>query len=177
MAYWRNTPGHSWLVLNGEETSRVPDFARRTDYEEDTEWSLAVMSLPELANDPKLFGGPAAGTLERAQTMCRDWYPDEFEKFTGEKATPENSLKRAEAAFLAANTNNWVVVAASGDWKQGVPAGYVEAIATLGSIRGSGVQERIFHILKEEYDRRPRFGYVIQGHETEVFDRSSVAVN
>jgi hypothetical protein len=55
MAYWRNGLGHNWLILNGEETARVPAFARRPEYEEDTEWVLAVMALPELVNEPKLF--------------------------------------------------------------------------------------------------------------------------
>ena len=177
MAYWRNDPGHSWLVLNGEETARVPAFARRPDYEEDTEWVLAVMALPELVNDPKLFVEPAETTMEMARTRCRDWYPDEYEKFTGEKAMPENSFKRAEEAFDTANAKNLVVVAASGDWKPGVPVGYVEAIATLGGVRGHDVQERTFYILKKEYDQRSRFGYVIQGHEEEVPDRSYIAVS
>jgi hypothetical protein len=70
-----------------------------------------------------------------------------------------------------------VVVAASGDWKPGVPAGYVEAIAALGGVRGQDVQERTFYILKEEYDQRSRFGYIIRGHEEEVPNRSNVAVN
>jgi hypothetical protein len=177
MAYWRNEPGHNWLILNGEETARVPAFARRPDYEEDTEWVLAVMALPELANDPKLFIGPAETTLEMARTRCRDWYPDEYEKFTGEKAMPENSFKRAEEAFDTANAKNWVVVAASGDWKPGVPVGYVEAIATLGGVRGQDVHERTFNILKKEYDQRSRFGYVIRGHEEEVPNRSYIAVS
>ena len=172
MAYWRNEPGHNWLVLNGEETALMPAFARRPDYEEDTEWVLAVMALPELVNDPKLFVGPAETTLKMARTRCRDWYPDEYEKFTSEKAMPENSFKRAEEAFDTANAKNLVVVAASGDWKPGVPVGYVEAIATLGGIRGQDIQERTFYILKKEYDQRSRFGYVIQGHEEEVPDRS-----
>jgi hypothetical protein len=111
-----------------------------------------------------------------ARTRCRDWYPDEYEKFTGEKAMPENSFKRAEEAFDTANAKNWVVVAASGDWKPGVPVGYVEAIATLGGVRGQDVQERTFYILKEEYDQRSRFGYVIRGHEEEVPNRSNISL-
>ena len=54
MAYWRNDPGHSWLILNGEETARVPAFARRPDYEEDTEWVLAVMALPGISERPEI---------------------------------------------------------------------------------------------------------------------------
>jgi hypothetical protein len=177
MAYWMSNPGHSWLVLNEQEKARVPAFALRPDYEEDSEWALAVMALPELAGNPKLFNGPAKATLELARTRCRDWYPDEYELFTGEKATPENSLKRAEEAFNTANARNWVVIAAFGDWKPGVPSGYVEVIATLGGARGAGVRERTFHILKEQYDQRGRFGYVIQGHETEVTLRPSVVTS
>jgi len=46
------------------------------------------------------------------------------------------------------------VVIARSETETWGPVGYVEVIATRGSARGAGVQERIFHILKEKYDQR-----------------------
>ena len=91
MAHWQDTPGHAWLYLSPTELARLPEIARRPSYEEDVEWAITVLALPELAENKKLFGGGKEATLKLARKLCRDYYPEIFEQLTGEKATPENS--------------------------------------------------------------------------------------
>lgn len=158
MAYWQHLPGHGYLVLTLDEYRRIPDIARRYAYEEDCEWSIAVVGLPELANQAGLFGQETPGeTLERTRRLCRDWYPDIFEQLTGEQATPENSFKRAEDAFARENADNWVVVSA-----RSAEHGFVKCCATKGGVHRHDVPQAEYLVSALRYDHRSRFGYVIQ---------------
>ena len=167
MAYWQDTPGHAWLYLSSDELARMPEIARRPGYEEDVEWTIAVLALPELAENKKLFGAGKEATLKMARESCRDYYPDIFEQLTGEKATPENSRARAEAKFNQDHANDWVVIVAYGDWKEGVPKGFVLGEATLGGKR-KNIPLRSFLIPQERYTERGPFGYVVQSDDKEV---------
>ena len=69
MAYWQDTPGHAWLYLSPDELARLPEIARRPSYEEDVEWAIAVLALPELAENKKLFGGGKEATLKLAREL------------------------------------------------------------------------------------------------------------
>ncbi len=131
------------------------------------EWTIAVLALPELAENKKLFGGGKEATLNLVRQLCRDFYPDIFEQLTGEKATPENSYARAEARFKEDHANDWVVIAAYGDWKEGVPKGFVLGEATLGGKR-KNVPLRSFWIPRKRYTKRSLFGYVVQSDDKEV---------
>jgi hypothetical protein len=167
MAHWQDTPGHAWLYLSPVELARMPEIARRPSYEEDIEWAIAVLALPELAEKENLFGGGKEATLQLARQHCCDYYPDIFEELTREKATPENSRTRAEAKFNQDHANEWVVIAAYGDWKEGVPKGFVLGEATLGGKR-KNVSARSFLIPEERYSERNLFGYVVQSEDKEV---------
>jgi hypothetical protein len=157
MASWTVTPGHSWLKLSPAELKRIPECARRADYEEDCEWSLAVVALPELASNPRLFeGGDPAAILERAMMICRDWYPDIYEELTGEKATVDNSRKRQQQNFDQVNAVKYVVISASPSEEPGK----VLCFATLGGQR-KGVVGKWFLVDKDKYHARGEFGYVI----------------
>lgn len=160
MAHWHETPSHAWLKLTAEELAKLPAFARRPDYEEDCEYCIAVMGLPELLQDHKLFSDKL--TMEDIRQTCRDYYPELFEKFTGEKCTPENSRKVADDTFHEVHAQDWIVICASGDWKAGVPAGFCECIATRGGSRNRHAEERVFYIPTEKYHNRGQFGYVVQ---------------
>lgn len=167
MATWNSDSPHAWLICTAHELQQMPEIARRPSYEEDCEWAIAIVALPSLVNDPKLFSGTLNQVLEDARNRLRNNYPDIYEELTGEKTTPENSHKRAQEQFERENASNWVVISASGDWKVGCPTGYMECIATLGGRRkrqGQAVpKERIFYITARAYEKRDlRFGYVIQ---------------
>jgi hypothetical protein len=158
MAIWHDAPGHAWLKLSPEELARIPECARRTDYEEDCEWSLAVLALPELASNPRVFeGGDPAAILERAMMICRDWYPDIYEELTGESATVENSYKRRERHFNLVNAEKYMVISAC----RADEPGKVICFATLGGQR-KGVVGKWFLVDENKYHARSEFGYVIQ---------------
>lgn len=158
MASWTVTPGHSWLMLSPAELKRIPECARRADYEEDCEWSLAVVALPELASDPRVFeGGEPVAILEQAMMICRDWYPDIYEELTGESATVENSRKRQQQNFDQVNAEKCVVISAS----RADEPGKVLCFATLGGQRKNAAG-RWFLVDEEKYHARSEFGYVIQ---------------
>lgn len=165
MAHWNDTRSHGYLVLNPDELKRIPDFARRGSYEEDAEWSIAVLALPEIL-DQRSFGcqpGTRDKWLESARARCRDNYPDIFQKLTGEVPTPENSRKLAEEKFDEDNKNNWVVYSARGDWADGCPAGMVECWAQVGGRKKflDEKESRLFYIPKSDYEKRGPFGYVV----------------
>jgi hypothetical protein len=171
MCHWRTTPSHGWLLLSPRESAQIPDYCRRPDYEEDCEWSIAVTALPDLArqisfdarndpNNPRYDPTLAAKDIAQARETCRNWYPDIYEKLTGETTTPENSYKRREEHFNRENAKNLVVVSACGEWC-GCPAGYVECVATLGG--DHHIREgKKFYVLAARYETREEFGYVIQ---------------
>ncbi|MFZ1040743.1 MAG: hypothetical protein WAN58_05480 [Anaerolineales bacterium] len=165
MAHWQDTPGHAWLYLSSDELARMPEIARRPSYEEDVEWAIAVLALPELAENKKLFGGGKEATLKLAREHCCNYYPDIYEQLTGKKATPKNSWKRAEDKFYRDHTNDWIVIAPYGDWKEGVPKGFVLGEATLGGKRKHAAL-RSFLIPKKRYDKRGPFGYFIRTKNT-----------
>ena len=131
----------------------MPEIARRPSYEEDVEWAIAVLALPELAENKKLFGAGKEATLKLAREHCCNYYPDIFEQLTGQKATSKNSWKRAETEFYRDHANDWIVIAAYGDWKEGVPKGFVLGEATLGGKRKNAAL-RSFLIPKQRYDKR-----------------------
>lgn len=161
MAHWRTTPSHAWLFLSGLESERIPDFARRDSYEEDCEWSIAVLALPELVNQSHLFDSPI-GVLDNARQVCCNWYPSIFEKLTGEKPTLANSYTLRKDKFHRDNKDNWIVICAWGDWKEGTPKGYVTCLAALGGERDRQTKKREYLVIQSTYKARSEFGYVIQ---------------
>lgn len=169
MCHWIDTPGHGYLHLSPSELASIPAQYRRPSYEEDCEWSIAVMALPAIVNQKSFKATDPAKMLEIARSTCRNWYPDLYESLTGEKATPENSTVRAEEEFHRVNANKWVVICASGDWKEGCPPGYVDCIASLGGQHGGykdgqivTVQEKRAFVRAADYSARDsRFGYVL----------------
>lgn len=56
-----------------------------------------------------------------------------------------------ERAFAIENANNYVAVAAYGDWYKDVPKGYVGVMATLGGSRHSDAEAKWFLVKEEEY--------------------------
>jgi hypothetical protein len=56
-----------------------------------------------------------------------------------------------------------VGICAYGDWKEGVPKGYVGVVARQGGHEGTG-PEVFFWVPKDEYDGREEYGFVIDPH-------------
>ena len=162
MCHWRITPSHGWLVPSAGELARMPEIARRHEYEEDCDWSIAVVALPELAGAKSLgWSAPAAEVLANAKKTLRDWHPDLFETLTGERVTSANSYLRGRDEFYRVHAQNWIVISAVGRWVDGEPTGFVVGTATLSGNRSSQ-DSRDYLIPSVRYDERANWGYVIQ---------------
>lgn len=147
-----STPSHGGMFCNPELNERVPEPLRNADgwYEEDLDAHCVVVAFPEC------FG---AEDVEQATKVIRDWYPERYEAWTGQPATPENSHKAAEKHFRATHAADFVSIAAFGSWHDRVPEGMAGVAATPGGDRD--VEAVYFLVPAEEYQARSRFGFVV----------------
>lgn len=156
-AWLVHTAGHGGVKLDRRLNARVPEFIRRPGgwYEEDCEWSLAVVSLAGMFE---------AGWVDQARKTARSWYPDEYTRLTGEPVTAEESHIVSAREFSERNRDKWIALAAWGDWHEAVPTGMVGVFATVGGVRpseGNLVPHAYFLTTKERYDGRGRESYVV----------------
>lgn len=95
-----STPGHGGVKLSKERNAVIPPALRRTWYEEDCEVNIVGMYHPEV-----FTGGT---TEEQFEAGVKRWFPDEYEKATGNTVTAEESPIRAEKLFGQAHENDFV---------------------------------------------------------------------
>jgi hypothetical protein len=160
-----STASHGGLKLEVWRNARMPRYLRRPGgwYEEDCEWCLpALVFQDEILAGPDTFlaRGVRQGTHVRT---AKDWFPDEYERFTGEKVTAAESYRRRREQFYRDHAADWVAVCAYGDWKEGVPKGFVGVIARQGGHGGTG-PEKCFLVPQDEYEARGEQGFVIDPH-------------
>jgi hypothetical protein len=152
-----STASHGGIKLDRDRNAKMPAYMRRDGgwYEEDCEWALVALKYPE-AFDAK--------SVEAAHHTVKNWMPGEYMQFTGNPLAVSESRALQEQKFHADHAADWVVIAACGDWKEGVPKGMVECLATIGGERGNGYgspAKRTFLVSGAEYETRERFGFVI----------------
>ena len=148
-----STSGHGGLKLSREKNAQMPSFMRNDGgwYEEDCEWSKVALVFP------KAFTNVQVGL---AELSCQDWFPDEYQQFTGTVLSVDQSHVLSERRFKERHKDDYVVKAAFGDWKEGVPRGMVGVVAALGS-RKEGDEEVWFLVPDAEYQERGLFGFVV----------------
>ena len=127
---------------------------RRPDgwYEEDSEWCLPFVALEAHI---RATGAPHALEALRKDlhvATFRNGYPDAYEQFYNTVLRPGESRAKDERLFYAIHQDDWLAIAAWGDWKEGVPEGMVLVLATQGGRREHGIRKRCFLIPEEEYD-------------------------
>lgn len=165
-----STPSHGGIWLSPERYALVPDYLQQSYadgpwYEEDCDWAVpfCVFEAELLLIEDEYTRRTLADNAHRL--TLRNWRPDDYERFYGVTLQPGESLKRDEQRFHELHANDWLVIAASGDWKDGVPKGMVEAIATRGGVRqvygGLPPLERTFFVPAEEYSVRTGPAFVI----------------
>ena len=162
---WRvDTASHGGLRLSRQRRAAMPAYLRDLGegnwFEEDCAWSIVALVFPEAFSEK---------TGLAAHQTCRDWYPDEWERYTGDFLTPEQSYRLRERKHYAESADKWVAICAFGDWAGFVPEGKVGVSATLGGCR-PGVKgqvcyvekpERWFLVDAERYRQRNEFGYIV----------------
>jgi len=139
-------------------------------YEEDHDWCMPVLIFENEFRTyyTKTKHPDIAAVFTSAKASLRNWRPAVYEQFYGGALKPEESYTRAKKQFYEENKNNWIAVAAWGDWHKDVPAGMVAAAARLGcdAEKRSSKERRFFLIPASEYsprpsDTTPRFAFVI----------------
>lgn len=122
-------------------------------YEEDSAWAIVVTIFSYWFSDAE---------REKAHETFRHWYPDEYERFYEVELAPGDSIQRDKATFYAENAQNWITIAAWGEWASFVPKGKVGVCATLGGRTGDGLRKRYFLVDSDRYaNRNPLTGLVI----------------
>ena len=148
---WKyNTPGHGFMFLDDERNQQIHQAWRsaRGFYEEDVCWEIVAHHYPALFT-----------TRDRrdAKRTLINYMPHEYMAATGETLSVDDSMRLQEQAFAAATHDKWVSVSAKASGSD-----MVEVTAVLGRDRGSlNRKERRFLISSDEYDRRPKFGFIV----------------
>lgn len=160
------TAGHGGIKLSPEKNAKVPAAMRQGSgwYEEDCEAAKVVFTFPEVFKPE---------TVKASIKILKDYFPKAYEKATGETVSLEESRTLGEEAFKEANKENYVVIAASRGTDE-VPEDMVVGIATIGGERGhfgKSVAEKVFLIPREEYQKRSRYGFVVDPARHQETDR------
>jgi hypothetical protein len=140
--------GHGGFILSPEMNEIVDEAWRSSDasYEEDQAWAIIAFTFPHLFTQRE---------RRFADKIIKNDFPDQWERHTGQKLGPGESLSRDQAAFNLENKNNQIVVSAQTSQKY---AGYILCNATEGGDRDAEVTQ--FLVPRAEY-RVEQFGFVI----------------
>lgn len=147
------TPGHGGFKLSPERNKRVHPAWRQSGgwYEEDCASAIPMVTFPEAF---------PAEHQDFAHASAKNWYPDAYEKVTGEQIVPGESLVRDKQLFHEAHASDHVVVSAT---SSDAHPGMVEVSTQLGGRDSGHVEQRKrFLVPREEYRASDnRFGFVI----------------
>jgi hypothetical protein len=124
----------------------------RSAYEEDLDANIVVYSFPEFFTTEQ---------IDSAAKTLRNWYPDEYEKVTGDKVAFEDSYKLRQRAFEESTKDSYMGVAAWGDWSETVPVGMVGVLLRHRVTS----DEKYVLVPKDDYDARGTFQFVATGEE------------
>lgn len=163
-----STAGHGGVKLDRSRNAQIPAYMRRPGgwYEEDCDWCLPAVVFEQ---EWRKWADSTTWTtsnkeMESAEETLRNWHPLACAKWHN---VPLESLAGKsciydEQCFRQQHANDLVVICACGDWHEDCPRGMVLVTATLGGTRGSGEPgARSFLVPKEDYDKRGRFGFVL----------------
>jgi len=152
-----STPSHGGIKVEKELNLLIPAYMRAPDgfYEEDVDWAIVATVFPH------------AFTTEdkaHARKTLRDWVPSAYERYYKEIIPPGQSRKKDEAAFKVLHKNDYLSLAAWGDWHKNVPPGHVVVFAGRGGRTADYKYPKdtaYFVVSQEEYDEPHPFSFVI----------------
>lgn len=160
-----STSSHGGVKVSGELNRKIHEVCRCADgwYEEDCDWAIPffVFRTEILAANPD--NERMKKSLAIAEATFKEWNPDGYTAQTGIPVKREESHKMRERLFNAEHYEDWLVVAAWGGPRDGVPDGMVGCCATQGGRarpQSSGVS-RWFLVPDEEYQKRGQHSFVI----------------
>ena len=152
-----STPSHGGFKLDRRNNARMPLCFRKAGgwYEEDCEWAMVAV----------VFEAHFKEHLEQAKCTIKNYWPDKWEAFSGEKLKLKDSCVLRELEFERVHADDYVAVSAVGDWHKDVPKGKVGVCATKGGKRDFGAMKssvEFFLVDSKDYDLREQFGYVVK---------------
>jgi len=151
-----STASHGGIKLSSGRNRQMPAAFKVAGgwYEEDCEASKVIAVFHEHF-DPK--------EVDYAVGGLKNWYPVEYELWSGNKVALEESLVLQEKRFLEVNYDKFLVCAAWGDWRTNVPKGMVGVQARLNNATGT---DKYFLVPAEEYaNRQHQFVIDIDRHK------------
>jgi len=155
------TASHGGFHLSPKKNALVHPAWRDANgwYEEDVEWNVVVLTFPEHFN---------ARIIEVAHAILRNDKPDAYMAVTGATLTEADSRTLAKRALRQRHREDFVTLAAWGDWCPTVPKGKVGVVACKGGrdeqYRHDPSTERHFLVDAARYQdckNRPILGYVV----------------
>jgi hypothetical protein len=147
-AWFVTTPSHGGFILSDERQAAMPDALRleTPSYEEDCNYALVVLAF---AAEFENAGQPYSRWIEDAYRSAKQWNPQRYEGFTGQKLTGADSHVLANIEAYTARLGKICVVAAYGTWAPWVPEGKTGIIGkTVISVNAAGFAS---HDAKEYY--------------------------
>lgn len=157
-----STAGHGGFKLDRARNAQVPEYLRREGgwYEEDVDYAIVYLTFPSEFSEQQVAD---------ARDTIRHYYPDEYERLTGETITPGQSRTRDEQEFNRVHADDYIAYSAMGSpapsyWERKIPEGYVEVVAGRGQRGPRGerpADEGTFLVPADEYEQRGLFGFVV----------------
>ena len=138
-----STASHGGFKLNAKMNKKIPEIFRRPNgwYEEDCECSIVIHFLPDYF--------PTNYKVE-AEKSLKCWFWKEYEQYFGTVVSMEESFNKKRTILEEANTHNFLVRSACGDWHDNVPKGFVGVTAK----KAKTGEEAHFLVPASEYDQR-----------------------
>lgn len=163
------TAGHGGFKLDRKRNHMMPKYMRAEGgwYEEDCEYAKVALVFKIFQTDK---------CEENAKKTLAHYNPDAYEQFYGVTLQPGESYHKDQMNFQERNKNNYVTVAAVGDWHKDCPKGYVLVSATLGGVRKydhktqNWSPTKEFLVPEDEYDQRSQFGFVVDTNKHQEFN-------
>lgn len=143
------TPSHGGIKLSPERNKEIPPALRNRSgwYEEDCESHVVGMAFPHETRICKRNGytrdESAEENFARSTARVKDWFPDAYEKATGQAIQLGESHVRDAQVWAEAHKDDWVVTSASSTGE-----GMVEVLA------GRGGERKKFLVPADEYATR-----------------------
>lgn len=153
-----STSSHGGFHLSPERLLEMPKELSNNSpwYEEDCEYGLVICAFPDCFSKEE---------FDSAKQTVKDWNPNKYEAFFGEKIKEGESYLRDKEIFEEKNKEKFIVISAvQFDTRM------VKCIATKGGNRGTNIEEKEFAIPNKEYEKRTPFGFVIDETKHRLLD-------
>lgn len=159
-----STASHGGFKLDRKNNAKMPKALRLPNgwYEEDVEYNRVVIIFPQFFDQE---------TVKNAHRTIKDYHPQVYQNWSGQEVKLEESFVLRRQKFEKENADNYVGMSAFGDWKEGVPKGFVGVFAGKGGRKKNGEypeDTKWFLVPSEEYEKRNMFFVIDPARHEEI---------